>query len=291
METIKNYLESMFMNLPKSVEISRAKEELMSMMEDKYNELKAEGKSENEAVGRVISEFGNLDELSEELGIKESVNTANNRVEKKKVSMDMAEKLISTYAICGNNIAIGVMICICSPILLIVLSGIKEAPLQDTIGITGLFIMVAVAVGLFVYNGMKLSKYEYLQKESFQLDFATDTYIRQLKDRSQSTFIIKIMTGVILCIVSVIPVVIVAEMYQSEVVESISVGIMLFVISIAVHMFVTAGMQQGSYKILLQEEEYSVNNKEGNKKLIEMIGAIYWPVIVCIYLGDRKSVV
>lgn len=39
------------------------------MMEDKYNELISEGKSENEAVGTVISEFGNLDELAETLGL------------------------------------------------------------------------------------------------------------------------------------------------------------------------------------------------------------------------------
>ena len=39
------------------------------MMEDKYNELIADGKSDNEAVGTVIAEFGNLDEISEDLGI------------------------------------------------------------------------------------------------------------------------------------------------------------------------------------------------------------------------------
>ena len=37
------------------------------MMEDKYNELIAEGKMDNEATGIVISEFGNLEELAEEL--------------------------------------------------------------------------------------------------------------------------------------------------------------------------------------------------------------------------------
>ena len=45
----------------------RAKAELMEMMEDKYEELMQEGMSEKEAVGTVISEFGNLDELAEEL--------------------------------------------------------------------------------------------------------------------------------------------------------------------------------------------------------------------------------
>ena len=70
METIKNYLENMFLHLPVTPEVLRAKAELAQMMEDKYNELKAEGKSENEAVGIVISEFGNLNELADALVVE-----------------------------------------------------------------------------------------------------------------------------------------------------------------------------------------------------------------------------
>lgn len=39
------------------------------MMEDKYSELIADEKSENEVIGTIIAEFGNLDELAESLGI------------------------------------------------------------------------------------------------------------------------------------------------------------------------------------------------------------------------------
>ena len=73
MDTIKNYLETMFANLPNTVEVKKAKDELYSMMEDKYTELINEGKTENEAVGTVISEFGNLDELAEALGVEAEV--------------------------------------------------------------------------------------------------------------------------------------------------------------------------------------------------------------------------
>ena len=66
MEAIRNYLETMFLNLPNTPEVYKAKNELWQMMEDKYTELKNEGKSENEAVGTVIAEFGNLDELAED---------------------------------------------------------------------------------------------------------------------------------------------------------------------------------------------------------------------------------
>lgn len=69
METIRNYLETMFARLPITLEVQKAKNELWQMMEDKYTELIKDGKTENEAVGIVIFEFGNLDELAEELGI------------------------------------------------------------------------------------------------------------------------------------------------------------------------------------------------------------------------------
>ena len=74
MDTIREYIESMFRNLPQTGKVLKAKQELLSMMEDKYEELKNEGKSENEAVGTVIREFGNLEELATELGIDEEIN-------------------------------------------------------------------------------------------------------------------------------------------------------------------------------------------------------------------------
>lgn len=69
METIIVYLDNMFAGLSKTPELEHLKQELLSGMEEKYLELKREGKSENEAIGIVISEFGNIEELTAELGI------------------------------------------------------------------------------------------------------------------------------------------------------------------------------------------------------------------------------
>ena len=79
METIRNYLNAMFAGLPDTPEVRRAYEELAAMMEDKYTELIAEGRSENEAVGTVISEFGNLEEIAQTLGIEEYLGGAGAR--------------------------------------------------------------------------------------------------------------------------------------------------------------------------------------------------------------------
>ncbi len=76
METILSYLNNMFANLPSTPEVRRAREELQQMMEDKYHELRNNGKSDNEAVGQVIAEFGNLEELGDQLGIGSQVSAS-----------------------------------------------------------------------------------------------------------------------------------------------------------------------------------------------------------------------
>ena len=96
METIKSYLDAMFSSMPNTPEVKKAKAELLSMMEDKYNELIAEGVSENTAVGTIISEFGNLDELAEDLGLTKEVEEVHEREQQPKrfVSMDEALEFI-----------------------------------------------------------------------------------------------------------------------------------------------------------------------------------------------------
>ena len=89
METIKIYLENMFMNLPNTPEVYKAKQELLQMMEDKYTELIRSGKTENEAVGEVIQNFGNLDDLADDLGIKEILYaTKYSEVQRRKISFE-----------------------------------------------------------------------------------------------------------------------------------------------------------------------------------------------------------
>lgn len=70
MNTIETYILNIFSTLPKTDEIEKLKEELLANMEEKYEDLKELGKSENEAISIVISEFGDIDELLLQLNIK-----------------------------------------------------------------------------------------------------------------------------------------------------------------------------------------------------------------------------
>ncbi|MDO5402821.1 MAG: permease prefix domain 1-containing protein [Eubacteriales bacterium] len=289
METIKLYLENMFMNLPNSEKVERAKAELLAMMEDKYNELKAEGKTENEAVGIVISEFGNLNELAEDLGIKDTLDNADSVPKGRIVTMETVKSYLNVTAISARRIAIGVFLCICSPILIVVLSGMSESNMgiSENIaaggGVGVLLVLVAVAVALFVYNGMALSKYEYLQRESFQMEYSVKQYVMQLQDSHKSTFMLHITIGVVLCIIAVVPLIITACIAEeNELLICVMVGVLLFIVAVAVLFFITAGMEEGAYRILLQQDEYAPAKKDN--KVLQAVGALYWTIVTTAYL-------
>ena len=77
METIISYIDNLFRNYPNTLQLQKARDELFGIMEDKYHELKAEGKSENEAIGIVISEFGSMEEIAADLGLDPKSSAAN----------------------------------------------------------------------------------------------------------------------------------------------------------------------------------------------------------------------
>ena len=119
METIKNYLENMFSHLPNTPEVQKAKYELYQMMEDKYNELISEGKSDNEAIGIVISEFGNLDELADSLGIKSFVDPSQAMPAAKTLSRETAAAFLMDSAKHAYLTAFGVLLCIIASLILV----------------------------------------------------------------------------------------------------------------------------------------------------------------------------
>ena len=70
MEIILNYIETMFAGVPVTPDTKRLREDITANMSDKFDELTKEGKSTNEAIGTVISEFGSIDEVLAEMGIE-----------------------------------------------------------------------------------------------------------------------------------------------------------------------------------------------------------------------------
>ena len=65
MDTISNYVDSVFATVPESPELSAQKQAMLNRMQDKYQQLKSEGKSEHEAISGAIAAHGNIDDFTE----------------------------------------------------------------------------------------------------------------------------------------------------------------------------------------------------------------------------------
>ena len=289
METIKNYLDSMFSSLPDTLEVRRAREELYQMMEDKYYELKAEGKSENEAIGIVITEFGNLDEIKEELGISENQEDIPITQEKGKyVSLAQAKEYLEMIKKYSVSIALGVMLCIFSPVTLIFLGEMSEINIISEniagfFGIMTLFAFIIVAVGIFIYTGNQMGDYEYLKKEVLRLDPGTENYIREEKRKNKASYSMGIMIGVLLCIFSVIPLLGCSFLMEdNEFAMIVCVCFLFMVAGLGVLILVITGMRMESYHVLLQEEEF---RKDRKGKELDTIATVYWCLVTAVYLG------
>lgn len=298
METIRNYLETMFLNLPKTPEVMRAKMELGQMMEDKYNELIAEGKMDNEATGIVISEFGNLEELAEELGICDYMKNGDFG-KRKTVSMDTVKEYISEQIRSSVRMAVGVLLCIISPVGSIFFDSLAETKgisgsAADAAGALLLFILVAAGVGCIVYDCIRMSKWEYLKKGGLMLDFATEDYVNGQRENFSPTYALYITLGVVCCIISVIPPIVVeAFWYDSLFLNDMSgAGVLIFV-AIGVMFFIMGAKRKSGYEALLRingtqgtntiEKRIEKDNEPQNE-LERNVISVYWPTIVCLYL-------
>ncbi len=293
METIRNYLETMFAKLPNSPQVLHAKDELWNMMEDKYNELIREGKSDNEAVAIVISEFGNLNELSEELGITGFM--ANGApITGRTLSLQETKDYIRSYKAHAFRIALGVLLCIASVIPTIIMSG---SAFPELLGLMILFIMITCGVALFVSSGMIISKWDYLEKETCTIDFGTAQYVHNEKENSRTSHAICNTIGVVLCIVSVLPAIILDEMnFSSSWYENFGAAILLLLVSIAVFLFIISNMSQSCLDKLLKLNDsqtvggHYVPSQEGKEPsfknpVINTIMSVYWPTATCLYLS------
>ena len=313
METIKNYLEAMFANLPNTYEVRKAKSELLQMMEDKYNEMIAEGINENTAVGTVISEFGNLDELAEDLGLTAEVEEAHEKdmeSPKKFISLEEAKDYIKNISKKALLKSLGILLLIVSHSVIIPFASVDKA----YIGVAMMFVLIAIGVGILVYSSFIGSEWKSINKGQFRIDMNTATYISNQKNSFSSVRALCITIGVVLLIICWVPYLFAMTMGFNHITMFllIGIGVFLMVYSSSVNngyqriLRTHPGTQNSNYNY---NKDYNTSNNTSNKDIdtsanndtyntreqnqgqgrtyytvAQAVDSIFWPVTTCIYL-------
>lgn len=229
-----------------------------------------------------------LDEEKEESFIKEE---SKSEPPARKVSLEEANDFIAVSKRCGSRIANGVSMCIVSPVVVILLKGIMETgkyaiaeKSANFIGTLILLLLVAGAVALFIPSGLSLGRYEFLEKERIDTAYGVIGMVQEKKKALEDRRISQITLGVVLCILSVVPLVSATLMEMGDSIISFMVVVLLTLVAVAVNLFVRIGIEWSCYEKLLQERDYTDRNKKAEKSIGNIAG-IYWGIITAGYLG------
>ncbi len=291
METIRIYLENMFANLPKDAALLRAKEDLLSMMEERYNDLKAEGKSENEAVGEVISRFGNIDELLEELGI----NTASKEQEADPDTLypteEETEKFLRHRRIFGWMTGLGVLMILIGVACVVALGSLLPAftnfneNLCDSLSIFAMFFFICIGVTLFIVFGIGNEKYEKYEKQMVVLPENVRCTVEERYEKNRLPLALSISGGIILIILGVCVTIASDAIFGDvDMYNGCGAAIMLTCIGLGVMFMCHAGVENDGFKYLLNIEKNAKSGSSRETAAEQIFNAIFWPAVVVVYL-------
>ncbi len=206
------------------------------------------------------------------------------------VSLEEANLFMNQTGKMAGRIGAAVSLCILSPIPLILLGGFAEygkfgisENMAGGFGVTILLVLIALAVGVMILNGMKMEKYEYLEKEEISLQYGVQGIVAKRKEDFADTYRACVVAGVVLCILGVVPIMVAAGFDASDLVLVYCTAGLLAVLAVGVFLFVWSGCIQGSFQKLLQEGDYTSEKKSLNKKTSFFPG-VYWCLVTAIFL-------
>jgi hypothetical protein len=141
-ENLRNYIDNLFAQAPNTPKVMELKEELLSNLAAKYDDLITQGRSEDDAYKIAVGGIGDVNELIKGLENDKIYNYARQESDRRKSAM-----LVS--------IAVGLyIISIASVILCTMIPAVGPEA-----GAVVMFIIAAIATSLLVFSAMSRPKY------------------------------------------------------------------------------------------------------------------------------------
>ncbi len=208
------------------------------------------------------------------------------------IGMEEANAFLKIKEENSRRVAQGVLLCILSPVALILLGGIQSFKLwnwtEETaggVGLTIMLLMILPAVGLFITAGLRIAPYERLEKEPIETLYGVTGMVKARQEKFQPLHNRYLIIGVMLCIASLIPLFISLVFTRGDsFLQVIGIAAILVLCAIGVMLIVRVSIIQGSFQILLEEGDYTREGKESSKHTGFLTPA-YWCLVVAVYLA------
>ena len=218
--------------------------------------------------------------LKDEIEEAEHIDSSDDTPSLRRVSMEEANAFLSVKLRTAKTIAYAAFLCILSPIALLILNGI---------GMIVLIILVAIAAVMFISSGSKTAPFAYLEKEKFETEYGVSGMVKERKAQYKDLHTKHNIVGTCLCIAALIPLFIGAIINaDSDLFLAIMLSLSFLIAGVGVICFIKMGIIWASYEKLLQEGEYSKENKE-RPSFSAAIYTAYWVIATAVYLGYSLS--
>ena len=222
----------------------------------------------------------------------------------RKVTMTEAQDFLRYRRQSAGRISLGVLLCILSPVTLILLCSAQETgrlamseEMAAGLGLLPLFLLIGGAVALFVTTGLTGKKFEYLSSESFETEYGVSGFVKEQRDREQGSFTVRLTVGIVLCVLSAVPIFIamclpsnagvidgVGYVESTDFRYVVAVAALLCLVAVGVWLIVGAAIVRGGYAVLLEEGDYTREQKE-NLRRNQTLATCYWGVVTAGYLA------
>ena len=208
-----------------------------------------------------------------------------------KVTMEMANEYLQIIDWSAGKTAFATMLCILSPIVLLMLGAMSELPdyhisenVAAGIGICVLIVLIAIAVTIFILCGMKTKKYEFMEKEDIETAYGVSGMVKEKRDAYHSPYVTQLVIGITCCICSVIPLFGTLAVSESDFYMVSAVCMLLTLVAIGTYFIVRSAAKMNAMNQLLEEEDYTRQKKHENKKMSGPV-TVYWLIATAIYLA------
>lgn len=141
-QALREYVENIFKEAPNTLKAVELKEEIVQNLIEKYHDLLNEGKTEQAAYNISVASIGDINELLRSIEPSSNDKAAS---EQQKSNGTLRNALMT---------AIAVMLYILSPVPCILM------PDSEILGPVLLFVIVAIATGLLIFNSMMKKQYK-----------------------------------------------------------------------------------------------------------------------------------
>lgn len=207
-----------------------------------------------------------------------------------RVSLEEANEFLDMEETIVPRTANMVSLCIFAPALLIFFICLSEIPgfpvntaLMTGIGVISLLILIAVAVFVFIIDDAKMKRFEYLEASPIETLYGVTGMVKEKKKATEQARMIMTALGVLLCILSPVPLLIAAFLEAQDHVILMTVSILLLIVCGGVNLLVRSGSMSSAYDKLLQEGDYTVKEKQ-KSPIVSAVSSVYWILTTAIFL-------